>query len=206
MTESILRDNSLRNLRTNPRNLRLSTFFKACKSMPGEGLPWLGAVVAERIRPETCSPKSPRMRKISAISVLFLAIGCSNAQPPARAPEESRTDDLVSSLQVEISRDTTVGLVFHLTNSGTQPVVLEFNTAQRYDFEVRTTAGNIVWRWSDDQMFAQMMGSETIPPGASREFRERWNPGGRTGSFIAVGRVVAMNRPIEQRTQFEIRR
>lgn len=111
---------------------------------------------------------------------------------------------LVSSLEVEIGRDATVGLVFHLTNSGTQPVVLEFNSGQRYDFEVRTAADSVVWRWSDDQMFTQALGSDTIAPGASREFRAPWTPGNRTGSFIAVGRVVATNHSIEQRTRFEI--
>ena len=113
-------------------------------------------------------------------------------------------NDLTTSLEVEVVRDT-VNFVLHLTNSGTQPLVLEFNSAQRYDFEVRTPAGAEVWRWSGDRMFGQVMGSETIPAGDSREFRDSWAAGGRKGAFVAVGRIVASNRPIEQRTNFEIR-
>lgn len=127
----------------------------------------------------------------------MLTIGCTSLRP-------GQGPDLVTSLEVDIGRDATVGLVLHLTNSGTQPAVLEFNTAQRYDFEVRTTAGELVWRWSDDQMFGQVVGADTVPAGASREYRERWTPGDRRGSFVAIGRVVATNRPLEQRAHFEI--
>lgn len=126
-----------------------------------------------------------------------LTIGCTSMRP-------EQGHDLVTSLEVDIGRDSVVGLVLHLTNSGTRPAALEFNTAQRYDFEVRTTAGELVWRWSDDQMFGQALGTDTVPVGASREYRERWVAGGRRGSFVAVGRVVATNRQIEQRAQFEI--
>ena len=113
--------------------------------------------------------------------------------------------DVGTSLEVDVGRDS-VGFALHVTNSGTQPLVLEFNNAQRYDFEVQTAAGQRIWRWSDDMGFAAALGSETIGAGESREYRESWAPGNRTGTFVAVGRVVAGNKPIEQRTQFEIKR
>ena len=155
------------------------------------------------------------MKGILACITLALLLGCSSAPPSDETrtdvipSDETRTDvianDLVTSLEVRIERDT-VGFVLHLTNQGTQPVVLEFNSAQRYDFEVRTAAGETVWRWSDDMNFAQMLGTETVPAGASREYRESWAPGNRSGAFVAIGRVVASNRTIEQRTNFEIPR
>jgi hypothetical protein len=114
------------------------------------------------------------------------------------------TKDMNTSLSVDVGRDS-VGFALHLTNSGTQPLLLEFNSMQRYDFQVQDASGTTVWTWSADKMFGQMMGSETIAAGESREYRASWAPGNRTGTFVAVGRVVAMNKPIEQRTQFEIR-
>jgi hypothetical protein len=112
--------------------------------------------------------------------------------------------DLSTSLEVDIGRDSVV-LALHLTNSGTQPLVLEFNSTQRYDFQVQNATGATVWTWSADKLFGQMMGTETIGVGESREYRASWAAGGQAGTFVAVGRVVAMNKPIEQRTQFEIR-
>lgn len=144
------------------------------------------------------------MRHWLAGSYLLWALACSTAPRPDAAQADTGAADLTTSLEVETGRDT-VNFVLHLTNSGTQPLVLEFNSTQRYDFEVRTPAGAEVWRWSSDRMFGQAMGSETIPAGDSREFRDSWAAGGRKGAFVAVGRVVARNRPIEQRTNFEIR-
>ena len=113
-------------------------------------------------------------------------------------------NELSTSLAVDVGRDS-VGFALHVTNSGTQPLVLEFSSTQRYDFQVQNASGQTVWTWSADKLFGQMMGSETIGAGESREYRGSWAAGSQTGTFVAVGRVVAMNQPIEQRTQFEIR-
>jgi hypothetical protein len=146
------------------------------------------------------------MRKLS-LACLALTLACSNS-PPANLPDETRTpmppSDVSTSLAVDPGPER-VGLTLHLTNSGTQPLVLEFNSTQRYDFQVQDASGQTVWTWSADQLFGQMMGSETIGAGESREYHASWEAGSRSGTFVAVGRVVATNQPIEQRTQFEIR-
>jgi hypothetical protein len=148
------------------------------------------------------------MRRISQAFLLLAVLAACNKTPPAGDPDETRTpmtsNDAVTSLEVNLGRDS-VGFALHLTNSGTQPLVLEFNSAQRYDFEVQTPAGQKVWRWSDDMGFAAALGTETLGAGESREYRASWAPGSRTGTFVAVARVVATNRPIEQQTQFEIK-
>ncbi len=133
-------------------------------------------------------------------------LSCSQA-PPGATPNETRTDmasqnDLVTALEVEVGAGV-VRFVLHLTNPTTQPLVLEFASAQRYDFEVRTPAGQTVWRWSTDQVFAQMLGQETIASGASRDYSATWQPGEHKGMFVAVGRVTASNRAIEQHATFE---
>lgn len=150
------------------------------------------------------------MRKIVACCSLAGLMACSNAPPPAAAPNETRAgmasqNDLVTSIEVEVGADT-VRFVLHLTNSTAGPIRLEFPSAQRYDFVVRTPANAEVWRWSADQMFAQMISEESIPAGGSRQFMATWQPGSRTGAFVAEGRVTARNRAIEQRSAFEIQK
>lgn len=138
---------------------------------------------------------------------LAALLACSNA-PPGEQPEETRTDvasqnDLVTSLEIEVGA-AAVRFVLHVTNPSTQPVTLEFGTAQRYDFVVQTSGGKEVWRWSADQMFAQMLGEETLEPGASRDYAESWQPGTNHGSFIAIARLTALHHHAEQRATFEI--
>lgn len=149
------------------------------------------------------------MEKISLGVLVLMLAGACNKTPPAGNPDEAgnqmTANDVGTSLEVDVGRDS-VALALHVTNSGTQPLVLEFTSTQRYDFQVQTASGETVWTWSMDKMFGQMMGSETIGAGESRAYRASWVPGTQRGTFVAVGRVVAMNKPIEQRTQFEIKR
>jgi hypothetical protein len=135
----------------------------------------------------------------SGIAGIALAVlwGCT---PMPEAEEPLTTDEVVASLQVQVER-AEVGLVLHLTNLTAGPVVLEFTSGQRYDFEV-WQGGRLLWRWSEGQMFTQALGSEQLGPGESRSYGASWRPEGRTGSFEAVGRVTASNRSIEQRSEF----
>ncbi|HUP89934.1 MAG TPA: BsuPI-related putative proteinase inhibitor [Longimicrobiales bacterium] len=112
-------------------------------------------------------------------------------------------NDLVTSLEVDVG-SAAVRFVLHVTNAGNNAVALEFSSAQKYDFEVQALGGSKVWRWSDDQMFAQMLSQETIPAGATVDYTASWQPGSTSGRLIAIGRVLATGRKIEQRTEFEI--
>lgn len=111
---------------------------------------------------------------------------------------------LATSVEVEVGANT-VRMVLHVTNPSNQPVVLEFSSGQRYDFAVRMVGGAEVWRWSADQMFTQALGTQTIGPGATVDFTETWNHGGRTGSFEALASLKATNFAIEERAAFSIR-
>jgi hypothetical protein len=84
--------------------------------------------------------------------------------------------------------------------------VLEFTSAARYDFEVRTPTGAEVWRWVAGQMFAQVLGADTVAAGATRKYSAVWAPGYRAGPFVAIGRVLASNHAVEQRAEFEIQK
>jgi hypothetical protein len=55
-------------------------------------------------------------------------------------------------------------LTLEVVNRSPRPVTLQFRTAQRYDVLIRNAQGQEVWRWATGQMFAQMLGEETLPP------------------------------------------
>jgi hypothetical protein len=55
---------------------------------------------------------------------------------------------------------------FDLTNGTDTDVTLTFRDAQRIEVTLSTDAGE-VYRWSDDMMFAQMIGEEQLPAGTT---------------------------------------
>jgi hypothetical protein len=73
--------------------------------------------------------------------------------------------------------------------------VLEFSSSQRYDFQIADRAGTVAWHWSADRMFAQMLGSERLAPGATREFRERFEGRLPAWTYVATGTIPARAAP-----------
>jgi len=101
------------------------------------------------------------------------------------------------SLQLTLSTDKPayrsgepIELTLRLTNRSTQEKVIEFPSSQRYDFEIQDSTGARVWSWGGDRMFAQMMGTERLAPGASREYRERFLGRLAPGTYRVTGRIT----------------
>lgn len=111
--------------------------------------------------------------------------------------------ELIPTLAVRVLTDS-VELSLRVSNGGESAVTLEFATSQRYDFVVRSEAGEELWRWSADRMFAEMLGREELSAGGTVEYREVWEPGGRTGRFLAEGRLVTLSEPVSLETEFEL--
>lgn len=98
---------------------------------------------------------------------------------PADREQPAPTDPL-AQLSYRLAWDTAQRgvVVFTVTNQGTTPVRLTFPTAQQFDIVARqapgksgAAAGEVVWRASDGQMFAQSMVEVTLAAGASLSYR-----------------------------------
>jgi hypothetical protein len=135
------------------------------------------------------------------LGTLLLAVGCGMHNGTETRP--GADPDLVASMDIRVAGDT-VQFGLHVTNTSADPVVAEFTSGQRYDFVVRTAAGEVVWRWSDEMGFTQALGTETVESGGWLQYRESWAAGGRSGRYIAEARLVSSNRPIELRMEFEL--
>ena len=57
-----------------------------------------------------------------------------------------------------------MALTLQLVNHSPRPVTIQFRDSQRYEFLIRNAQGQEVWRWSANQMFAQLLGQETLSP------------------------------------------
>jgi len=138
------------------------------------------------------------MRSGLLLGTLLLISACAVHQGGANGDAE-----LLPSLQASAVGDT-VFFVFQVTNSSTEPIDLHFSSGQTYDFAVMD-GERTVWRWSADQMFTQALRHEVLAPGATLRFEESWRPpGGLQQAYVAVGQLVATNRPIEQRMNLRL--
>lgn len=148
----------------------------------------------------TSTPMRPHGARAFALMAV-LASACATPQGGEDGAERSLTaDDLAMSLEAQVG-DTAVHFRLHATNTSDAPVVLEFASGQRFDFIVRDAGGSEVWRWSEDRMFTQALGQESIPPGETVTFDGTWPTQGRTGTYEAVGRITTRP-PLEQEATF----
>lgn len=122
-----------------------------------------------------------------------VACGAGSAEGPA-AGEPGR--ELRLSLSTgEASPEAAAPLVLELTgtNDGQETLVLDFPDGQRYDFEVISEDGAVVWHWAEGRFFAQVLGRETLEPGASL----RWTGRIEAGLPAGVYRVIATLTTVE---------
>lgn len=111
---------------------------------------------------------------------------------------------LAGSLEVQLSRDTAY-VTLHVTNATDAAVLLEYPSTQRYDFEVRTAAGETLWTWSAARSFAQVLTEERLEAGASLRYSAAWAPA-QPGSYVAVGRLTSTSHPLVLTLPFEVAR
>jgi hypothetical protein len=145
------------------------------------------------------------LTRLSGVLV-FALLSCNSAGSPggdeAAAGEAAVTTPALSpTLAVRVAGDT-VTFVLQVANGSPSPVELDFASGQRYDFIVRNTAGAEVWRWSADQGFVQMLGTETLAAGGVLEYEAQWLATGRQGEYEAVGVLASTNHAIELTTPF----
>jgi hypothetical protein len=147
-----------------------------------------------------------RRRGAAAVAALLVVVvlACTpRAGVEGAEPRSAAERGLITSLDVRVDAGT-VQLALHVTNGGDEALVLEFSTAQRYDFEIRGVDGTLLWRWSSDMMFAQALGTVRLEAGESMTYRAEWTAAVAAGWYSAVGRVQSTNVPIELQTTFEV--
>lgn len=96
---------------------------------------------------------------------------------------------LTATLDVETDGDTArFGLT--VTNESDETVSLTFSDGQRADFVVSDAeAGTERWRWSEERMFPQMLGTEDLAPGESVTYDAEWATP-ESGSYVCRGELV----------------
>lgn len=85
-----------------------------------------------------------------------------------------------------------IELVLEARNEGDGTLTLQFPDGQRFDFEIHDADGTLVWRWAEEMMFPQVLGSETIRAGEARSWSARLEAGLEAGRYRVVGTLTTM--------------
>ncbi len=82
-------------------------------------------------------------------------------------------------------------------NYAEEEVTFHFNSSQRYDFIIEDEKGEEIWRWSEDKMFAMVLGEETIgPTNPELIYTEKFTNKLACGYYKITGVFTVQDRPI----------
>ncbi len=108
---------------------------------------------------------------------------------------------LEGELDVTASTET-VTFTFAVTNTGSEPIDVQFANACKADFAL-TRDGEEVWRFSEGRMFAQMISSDRFEPDETIVYDGEWaDP--EPGTYTAIAELRARDATCEARTECSI--
>ncbi|WP_419937202.1 BsuPI-related putative proteinase inhibitor [Candidatus Palauibacter sp.] len=149
------------------------------------------------------SPRVNTSVRAAASAVLLpllasFACAAGSAAGPADGDGESGHELRLSLSTGDESPRAATPIVLELAgvNEGQAALILDFPDGQRYDFEVISEDGAVVWRWAEGRFFAQVLGRETLEPGASLN----WTATIEAGLPAGVYRVLATLTTVEPHT------
>lgn len=135
-------------------------------------------------------PQRIRVRTVIRIPILTIP-----PTVPSRRPFRNFNAAVIRNLLYVFStnrmlyfRGQPVQLQLIKTNVSNRPITLTYNTAQRFDFFVRRgVSGPVVWQWSADRSFAQVVERVTLRPGQSQVFTATWDQRNNRGNRVQPG-------------------
>ncbi|MDR7556065.1 MAG: BsuPI-related putative proteinase inhibitor [Armatimonadota bacterium] len=83
-------------------------------------------------------------------------------------------------------RGEPVGIVLRVVNSAPTPVTLVFPSSQQFDLVVRQR-GALIWQWSHDKAFLQVIREVSWAPGEVRTFAGQWDQRDLQGRQVDPG-------------------
>jgi hypothetical protein len=125
-------------------------------------------------------------------ATLAVAAGLAGAAVAAGSAGLANVDVLVRTDKRTYSAGEPIVVNLEIMNRGREVVDIGFRTAQRYDVLIKDRQGRDVWRWSQGQMFAQVLGTERLEPSQRLRYRVSVREGLSPGAYTTVAVVPAM--------------
>lgn len=115
-----------------------------------------------------------------------------SAQTSSGESDQTGSPALEVTLEVSDQSLLTRRYVFTLSacNKTGETVEATFPSGQRYDFAVGRD-GEVVWQWSEGQVFTQEFGTESWEPGECKSYQEIWDGRDTAGALVEAGTYQA---------------
>jgi hypothetical protein len=137
-----------------------------------------------------------------AIYIRTQAVAGSREEPPLPRPRPQPGDDLTRPRQIanalsvdvrvpaRVDRgDGPIRVVMTIRNTSNRPLVVPFNSGQRFDIEV-LQEGKLIWNWASGRAFTEALGSVTLEPGETSQFTARWDLRNNRDQAVQPGRYL----------------
>ena len=125
-----------------------------------------------------------------------------------KASEERNMNYGISMMTNKMSYSVGEPIVMTLKifNYNEEDIAFHFNTSQRYDFVIEDEEGSKIWRWSQDRMFAMVLGEVTLGSNNpeviyAAEYKDRLSP----GYYKITGIFVAQEKPMSGSIIIEVK-
>ncbi len=118
-------------------------------------------------------------------AMLLVMLSCSSPTSPLSPSGKSGISAQGLQLVVTATKGGgNVTFTIGVENSGSATQTLQFGSAQFFDIEVKDHLGNLVWRWSNDKVFATVMLGIDLAPGESSSQTAEWDLIGNNGQRV----------------------
>ncbi len=133
------------------------------------------------------------------VVVVFLALGLWLIASGNTTSGETNMNYGISMMTDKMSYSVgePITMTLKIFNYTEEDIVFHFNTSQRYDFIIEDEEGNKIWCWSQDRMFAMVLGEETLEPNNpevtyTAEYKDKLS----LGYYKITGILAAKDRPM----------
>ncbi|MFX3673419.1 MAG: BsuPI-related putative proteinase inhibitor [Paenisporosarcina sp.] len=116
------------------------------------------------------------LKLLSTTVIVITLSGCGTAAETSKNEDKSSgngnesTGIVAGSLAPSLTEeDRSYHYVFELKNDKTEDVVLSMNSSQYFDYHLFNKEGTVVYTYSDDKMFTQMLQEKILKPGETLE-------------------------------------
>jgi hypothetical protein len=97
-------------------------------------------------------------------------------------------------------------ITLKIFNYTEEEITFHFNTSQRYDFIIEDEEGNEILRWSEDRIFAMMLGEEILGiTNTEVIYTGEYTDNFRPGYYKVIGIFVAQEKPMSGSIIIEVK-
>nr|WP_256521745.1 BsuPI-related putative proteinase inhibitor [Halobacillus sp. A5] len=141
---------------------------------------------------------------VAGFLVVFL-IGCTNdnsseeeqsndenessEEESGEQPDPENIVNLIEQLSFDAEVEESDGGIdfnFHITNDAEDPIILGFNSSQKYEIILEDSEGEEVYKYSNEQAFSQQLTTEELEPGDQLEANETFDEDLPPGEYDAT--------------------